>query len=125
MAIVPELKEPSSSLKPSTGLISFSTSNTHAKLDPWLHSSNNQVIPAETLPATVDDPLQEIIPDGLMLKVIPEQNDSPFPVSSAQSNSPGSEKIREGATDLKRKNPVVTNHNRPRTQKEPKRRRLP
>jgi hypothetical protein len=112
MPIVPELKEPSSSLKPSNSLAS-STSNTPAKLDPWLHSTNNQVTPDDPLPVTRADPLQEIIPDGLMLKGIPDQNDSTFPVSPARINSPASEKI-VGAIKIStgppraRKSPRVT-----------------
>jgi GYF domain 2 len=59
-----------------------SAPNQAAKLDPWLAPANDPVAP--------DGPLQDIIPDGLMLKGIPEGNGSASSVPPALANSPGS-----------------------------------
>lgn len=65
--------EDSPSLQPSDGL-GASPSPVGAKLDPWLFPTNGRGTSPDELP-------QGIIPDGLTLKQIPEQNDSAFPVS--------------------------------------------
>jgi hypothetical protein len=92
--------------------------------------------PAEALHAKAHDPGEsefctpdaqppELIPDGLMLKVIADQTDWIFSGSPAPIRSPGSEQIEEPpleapraltiATDLK----PITNDNDPSTQKKP------
>lgn len=94
-----------------------------ARLEPWIASAPGQ--------GTLEEPLQEIIPDGLMLKPIPEQNDSAFLLSPASIHAPGSEKIKErdpetstvltGATDQRPQSPGHTDPHRPITQPPPKR----
>jgi hypothetical protein len=94
--------------------------------------------PAEALPAkatgpvayessTLDAQLPEIIPNALMLKVVPDQTDVVFSDSPSPINLPGSEEIEERAleasrvlstaTDLK----PITNDNHPGTQRKPSR----
>jgi len=74
---------------------------------------------------TVDAERPEIIPNGLMLNVVPDQTDVVFPGSPSPINSPGSEEIEERAleasralstaTDLK----PITNDHDPGTQRKP------
>jgi hypothetical protein len=75
--------------------------------------------------STRDAQLPEIIPNGLMLKVVPDQTDVAFSDSPSPINSPGSEEIEERAleascalstaTDLK----PITNDTDPVTQRKP------
>ncbi len=115
-AIVRVADEPSLPPRPSNGLSSFSISNTSAKLEPWLPSSHDQALRNE----------EDLIPDGLMLKALQDQNGS--------VNSPDSEKIDErtpepspamaGATDPGPKSPSITNSDRPSTQKKSRKARV-
>ena len=81
--------------------------------------------PAEALPAketvtvanepgTLDEQLQEIVPDGLMLTVIPEQTDLVFADSPALINSPGSYQMEAQALKASR---AITNHYQPPVRK--------
>ncbi len=76
---------------------------------------------AESL--TLDAELAEIIPNGLMLKVVPDQTDVVFPDSPSPINSPGSEEIEERALEASRALTTATDlkpiTNDPGTQRKP------
>ena len=96
---------------------------TPAAIEPGFTSTNRH--------GTADEPLQEMIPDGLMLKGIPEQNDSRIPVSAVPIHSPGPNNmegrepgispVAPGVTDRKPTNAAYANHGRSSVQGDPPR----
>jgi hypothetical protein len=101
----PPTKAFSSSIQPANRLPPV-IGNTSGHLLPLTLSTNYQVTP--------EGQLKEMIPDGLMLKVIPEDNDTRVLVSSSPIHSPGTMPGPE-------ENTSVTLHNQPSPQQKPPR----
>ncbi len=126
-AAVPVEEDRASSLPPYSGLPSCTPETVSSTEHPLQQGQpgNPEAAPAEAEPGftstdrhgTADEPPREMIPDGLMLKPIPEQNDSEFPISPASVDAPGPESME----NRKPAHPAYPNHQRSTTQDAPPR----